>query len=228
MNVRYTESITSIIMKHHFTSIAVMIFLAAVIACIKSDRQLPTTAEASTNSDMKNGQQVESEILNNLNKSPLTLPLVEPKLVVSKSKRQLTLYSNGKAVRAYRVGLGRNPVGDKAEQGDGRTPEGEFYVCVKNSASRFYLSLGLSYPNREDAERGLRDGLITRAEYNEIVSAIDRRVRPPWNTRLGGEVFIHGNGSASDWTLGCIALDDSDMKELFEAVPKGTPVKIEP
>jgi murein L,D-transpeptidase YafK len=161
-------------------------------------------------------------------KAPLKLPLVEPRIVVTKSQRRLALYSAGKVVRLYAVGLGFNPKDDKARQGDGCTPEGSFYVCVKNPQSRFYLSLGLSYPNKEHAERGLRDRIITRSQYDEIMSAIQRRVRPPWNTRLGGEVFIHGNGSQSDWTWGCVALDDDDMRELYDAIPKGAAVVIEP
>lgn len=163
-----------------------------------------------------------------VNKIPLKLPLVNPKIVVTKSKRQLALYSDGKLVRMYTVGLGFSPKDDKARQGDGCTPEGSFYVCVKNPQSSFYLSLGLSYPNKEHAERGLRERIITRAQYNEIISAIERRERPPWNTPLGGEIFIHGNGSQSDWTWGCIALDNENMKELYDAIPKGAKVVIEP
>lgn len=160
--------------------------------------------------------------------SPLRLPLADPRVVVKKGERRLLLFDGDKQVRAYRVGLGFSPTGDKVRQGDGRTPEGSFYVCVKNAASKFYLSLGLSYPGREHAARGLRDGVIGRAQYREIISALDRRQRPPWDTRLGGEIFIHGNGSANDWTWGCVALDNEDMKELFDAIPKGTPVVIEP
>jgi lipoprotein-anchoring transpeptidase ErfK/SrfK len=160
-------------------------------------------------------------------KAPLRLPLVNARLVVTKSKRRLTLYSDGQALRVYRVGLGFNPVDDKTRQGDGCTPEGSFYVCVKNANSRYYLSLGLSYPNKEHADRGLRDRIITRSEHGKILSALERRARPPWDTGLGGEVFIHGRGSQSDWTFGCVALDDEDMKELFDAIPKGTPVLIE-
>jgi murein L,D-transpeptidase YafK len=158
----------------------------------------------------------------------LNLPLVNPRIIVYKSDRRLELYSNGEMVRAYRIGLGTNPVGDKVRQGDRRTPEGQFYVCIKNPKSQFYLSLGLSYPNEEDAERGLRDGLIDRVRYNQIVNAIRSRRTPPQNTALGGEIFIHGHGSASDWTWGCVALDNPDIKELFDAVPVGTPVLIRP
>lgn len=158
--------------------------------------------------------------------APLKLPLVAPKLVISKSNRTLELYSGGQVVKTYRVALGRNPTDDKERQGDRRTPEGEFYVCLKNEHSQFYLSLGLSYPNEEDAARGLRDGLITQAQHDRIVRAIRRKQKPPWDTPLGGEIMIHGGGTASDWTWGCIALADADIKELFDALPNGTPVII--
>lgn len=154
-------------------------------------------------------------------------PLVNPKIVVIKSKRLLQLYSNDSLAKTYRVALGLSPIENKVRAGDRRTPEGAFYVCLKNSRSRFYLSLGLSYPNREHAERGFRDGLITRSQYNEIIAALARKRTPPQDTRLGGEIFIHGNGSKNDWTWGCVALDDGDIRELFDAVPSGTPVFIE-
>lgn len=162
-----------------------------------------------------------------LNENPLSLPLVEPRIKVVKSKRRLMLYSEGKLVRIYRVGLGLSPVEDKIKEGDRRTPEGTFYVFTKNDKSNYYLSLGLSYPNAEDAERGLRDGLINSDQYNQILAAIRKKIVPPQNTDLGGEIYIHGNGSQSDWTWGCVALDDKDIRELFTAVPVGTEVVIE-
>jgi lipoprotein-anchoring transpeptidase ErfK/SrfK len=163
-----------------------------------------------------------------INRRPLKLPLSEPKVVVRKGARRLTLYAGGEAVRVYPVALGFEPAGDKVKEGDGRTPEGDFYVCMKNERSRFYLSLGLSYPNAEDAERGLRDGLITRAQHERIASAIKEQRCPPWDTPLGGEIFIHGGGTSGDWTFGCVALSDENIKELFDAVPAGTPVRVEP
>jgi murein L,D-transpeptidase YafK len=158
----------------------------------------------------------------------LKLPLINPRIVVLKSKRQLLLYSDEKLVRRYSMGLGFNPVDDKSKEGDGATPEGTFYVFTRNEQSKYYLSLGVSYPNVEDAERGLRDKLITPGEYEEILKANRDRVVPPQNTPLGGLIYIHGHGSQSDWTQGCVALDDENMKELFDAVPVGTEVVIEP
>jgi murein L,D-transpeptidase YafK len=156
----------------------------------------------------------------------LTLPLKSPRIVVHKSERRLELYSGDKLVRTYRVGLGFSPVADKNIEGDGATPEGEFYIFVKNSKSAYYLSLGLSYPNIEDAERGLREKLISKSQYKSIVSSIQQKLAPPQNTRLGGLIYIHGNGAGSDWTLGCVALENTDIKELYDAVEVGTPVTI--
>lgn len=161
------------------------------------------------------------------NRKPLVLPLVDPSIIVTKSKRILRLYSGGKLVREYRAGLGSSPVEDKIKAGDRRTPEGEFYICRKNAQSKFYLSLELSYPNRRHADRGLRDGLISRSQHNQILSALEHKRVPLQNTHLGGEIFIHGNGSSSDWTWGCVALEDKDIRELFDAIPVGTPVTIE-
>ena len=158
---------------------------------------------------------------------PLKLPLVSPRIIVKKAERKLLLYSNNKLVRTYQVGLGLSPVGDKVRQGDRRTPEGDFYIFTKNDKSAFYLSLGLSYPSASHAERGLRDGLITRAQYDSIVRALKAKTGPPQNTKLGGDIYIHGNGARSDWTWGCVALENYDVGELFAAVPVGTPVRIE-
>ena len=155
-------------------------------------------------------------------------PINKPHIVVYKKARKLELYSDKTLVRSYRVGLGFNPVADKLREGDGATPEGEFYIFVKNSKSAYYLSLGVSYPNAEDADRGLRDGLISKAEHATIVDAIRKKKAPPQYTKLGGLIYIHGNGSSRDWTLGCVALEDNEMKELYDAVTVGTPVTIKP
>ncbi len=149
------------------------------------------------------------------------------KIVIIKSKRRLMLYSDDRLLRTYQVGLGFNPVPDKVQEGDGATPEGEFYIFTKNEQSAYYLSLAVSYPNIEDAERGLRDRLITEEQYHQIVSAIESGGAPPQDTALGGLIYIHGRGAQTDWTRGCVALDDNSMKELFDLVPVGTRVSIE-
>jgi murein L,D-transpeptidase YafK len=155
-------------------------------------------------------------------------PIENPRIIVYKRERKLELYSNKALIRTYRVGLGFSPVADKVREGDGATPEGDFYIFVKNNKSAYYLSLGVSYPNVEDAERGLRDGLINKAQYNTILEANRKKNAPPQYTKLGGLIYIHGNGAKSDWTWGCVALENEQMKELYEAVSVGTPVTIKP
>jgi L,D-peptidoglycan transpeptidase YkuD (ErfK/YbiS/YcfS/YnhG family) len=161
-------------------------------------------------------------------RSPLKLPLKDPRLEVHKSERKMFLYSDGRLVRTYKIALGLSPVGDKVRSGDHRTPEGEFFVFIKNPKSAFYLSLGVSYPSDAHAQRGLRDRLISKAQYDQIVSANRLKKTPPQRTKLGGDIFIHGYGTGSDWTWGCVALENEDMKELYDAIPVGTAVRISP
>lgn len=136
-------------------------------------------------------------------------------LLVDKSERTLTLYSHGETLTTY-TGLqfGGAPMGHKHFEGDEKTPEGRYTIDTRNPASAYHLSLRISYPNPADrayaAERG----------------------RDP-----GGEIFIHGQPNAwaggdrgarvpGDWTDGCIALANTEIEELWSAVPDGTPVEI--
>jgi len=158
-----------------------------------------------------------------------SLPKIEnPLIVVNKSQRKLELFDGEKLIKAYKIALGFAPVGDKEKQGDGKTPEDEFYVFTKNDRSKFYLSLGLSYPSIEDAKRGLKEKIISQEEYDAILKAIDEGRMPPQKTALGGEIYIHGGGIESDWTEGCVALPDEEMKGIFDAIPVGAKVKILP
>jgi murein L,D-transpeptidase YafK len=151
-----------------------------------------------------------------------------PRLVVRKKERLLQIFEDAELIKTYKVALGRAPQGDKEIEGDGKTPEGEFYVFTKNDRSKFYLSLGLSYPNREAATRGLKENLISPEEHEEILKAIAEKRMPPQKTALGGEIYIHGGGAANDWTEGCVALPDEEIKELFAAIPVGALVTIQP
>ncbi|HYJ89843.1 MAG TPA: L,D-transpeptidase family protein [Pyrinomonadaceae bacterium] len=151
---------------------------------------------------------------------------MSPRLVILKKKRKLQVFDGEILIKTYRISLGFSPDGDKVQEGDGKTPEGDFYIYTKNPKSQFYLSLGISYPGIEDAERGLRDRLIGQEEYDQILDAIRQKKMPPQKTRLGGEIYIHGGGTDNDWTQGCAAVNDQDMKELFDAVPIGTQIRI--
>src|SRR6185503_6097747 len=206
-------------MNHRAPMLAFLLLLAGVIlAC------LPTTVASEPTIAL--AQPVQLRALQEPSAQNLKLPLVDPRIVVIKSQRKLELYSAGSLLRTYQVGLGLNPVPDKQRSGDRATPEGEFYVFVKNPKSQFHLSLGVSYPNIEDAQPGLKDGLLTPAQRDQIVRAIKQKQAPPQYTALGGLIYIHGNGASSDWTWGCVALENEDIEELYRVVPVGTPVTI--
>jgi hypothetical protein len=150
------------------------------------------------------------------------------KILIYKSKRKLQLSVGDHLLKEYDIGLGQDPVRDKEREGDSRTPEGTFYVCQRLANGQYGCSLGLSYPNDEDAKRGLNTGLISRKQYDDILKKIRSKKKPPWNTPLGGAICIHGRGNSRDWTAGCIALDDEDANELFAMTEMGITVKVLP
>ncbi|HEY5994580.1 MAG TPA: L,D-transpeptidase family protein [Gallionellaceae bacterium] len=156
---------------------------------------------------------------------PATRQATAAELLVHKEKRSLT-YTDGTVTRDFKVSLGFTPTGPKLEQGDGKTPEGVYYIAHKNPNSSFHLSLGVSYPNVDDAQAGLRAKLISKKEYAAIVQAIRQHRMPPQNTRMGGAIYIHGGGSQSDWTWGCIALNNEDIDFLYQHVKAGDKVTI--
>ena len=160
---------------------------------------------------------------------PENSPVDSPRaVVIHKSERAVGLYLEGRLARTYPCALGSRPLGHKQRAGDARTPEGQYYVCTRNQRSKFHLFLGISYPNTDDAAEARRDGRISQDEYRAIAEAIAARRQPPWDTPLGGEIGLHGGGTSSDWTLGCIALDNAAIEELWDQLQLGDPVFIEP
>lgn len=130
-------------------------------------------------------------------------------LVVSKRNRVLALMNGQTTLKKYRINLGFEPAGHKTRSGDGRTPEGRYYINRRNPRSDFYLSLGISYPNRQDIARAAAQGL-----------------------NPGGDIFIHGGPKKPedrrkrDWTAGCIAVTDQEIEEIWSLVPTGVPITI--
>lgn len=153
-------------------------------------------------------------------------PPPQPRLEVWKAERRLRLWSGNRLLKEYPVALGFAPAGRKLRQGDGRTPEGRYYLCYRNGTSRFHRFLGLSYPGPEDARRGLRAGLISRRTARLIRSAGLWRRKPPWDTALGGAVGLYGGGVGQDWTWGCVALTNDAIEELYQALPLGTVIDL--
>ena len=144
------------------------------------------------------------------------------RIEIDKTARRLTaIEEDGTQLFSCAIALGKNPVGPKLQEGDGKTPEGEYFICLKKRG-KYGPSLGISYPNEADARRmGAGEELIAC-----IRERAERKERPPWGTALGGEIFIHGGGTASDWTAGCIALKNEDAETLYRLVPLGTDVVI--
>ncbi len=132
---------------------------------------------------------------------------------VQKAERKLHLMKGRKIVRTFPIHLGRQPLGHKRREGDSRTPEGLYSVRSRNSISEFYRALEISYPNMDDRLRAAVDG-----------------VNP------GGKIMIHGEPDdplarltlPKDWTQGCIALKNRDMRVVWKAAARGTPVQIDP
>ena len=149
-------------------------------------------------------------------------------LRIFKAERRLELWVDGARVQTFAVALGGAPVGDKARQGDLRTPEGTFYVAWKNPRSQFHLFLGLSYPMPRHARAAYEDGRVSREVYEAVRGAVKRRGIPPQTTPLGGYVGVHGGGAGSDWTLGCVALSDADIERLYAVVRRGDRVEVYP
>ena len=136
-------------------------------------------------------------------------------VLVVKSEKRLYLLDEGEAFASYHVTFGEDPKGHKERRGDGRTPEGRYVLDYKNSQSSYYRSIHISYPNAQD-----------------------RRVAKQLGADPGGDIMIHGqpNGwgwagfvlQTISWTDGCIALTDSDMDHVWQAVDPGTPIEIRP
>ena len=127
---------------------------------------------------------------------------------VYKSLRRMELLRDGNVIKRYRIALGDAPVGHKRQQGDERTPEGEYRITYRNPQSRFHLSLRVSYPNEADRRQ-----------------ARARGVDP------GGDIMIHGSTPTwytRDWTDGCIAVTDAEIEDIWRRVPVGTPIRIDP
>ena len=135
---------------------------------------------------------------------------------IFKSQRLLlVLQGENEAFRAS-VALGKHPCGAKRCEGDGKTPEGVYFICLVKEHGKYGRGLGISYPSPEDAKQALAQQVIDEKTFEAIIAAHRDGRRPPWGTPLGGEIYLHGGGVGSDWTQGCIALEDADMERVFE------------
>ena len=155
-------------------------------------------------------------------------------LLIDTQTRNLEIKKGEKTIEILdHVVIGRKGAGTKERRGDDVTPLGNYRIGWINEKSAFRKFFGLTYPNREHAEKALQSGLIDRNTYNAITSAEHKGQIPPQNTGLGGQIGIHGLGSGSlsvhevfDWTHGCIALRNDQIDRLSQYVEKGTLVTV--
>ncbi len=136
-------------------------------------------------------------------------------ITVDKSDRLMTLWENGTPLKTYKIlSMGWEPVGQKVQEGDGKTPEGHYVINEKHPSQRFQKFLNISYPNSED-----------------IAKAKALGVSP------GGHVGIHGDkGGFSGfidrmdpaWTTGCMSVNNDAIEEIYALVPVGTEIFIQP
>ena len=142
----------------------------------------------------------------------------------------------GEIVKKYTVAVGRGGKGDKKLIGDKKTPVGSYLVTGFNEKSKFDFFMRLNYPNIKDAYYGYINRTISKEDFARIVSAVRESELPPQDTRLGGAIGIHGIGKETskkllihrniDWTEGCVALRNYEIKELKQFVSVGTKVII--
>jgi murein L,D-transpeptidase YafK len=131
------------------------------------------------------------------------------------------------------IAIGRGGAGFKSHRGDNITPHGSYRIGWVGEKSTFHRFLGLTYPSIDDAQHALKRGIIDDMTYDRIIDAHLNNEIPPQNTPLGGQIGIHGLGSADrrvhenfDWTHGCIALTNEQIDHLSQIVDTGTVVKI--
>ena len=136
-------------------------------------------------------------------------------IIVKKSERVLYAIKDDKVIKKYNIALGKNPNGHKKVEGDKKTPEGYYFIDGKNAKSKFFLSLHTSYPNFHDKQIALKNK-VNPGEHIAIYGL------PPLN--LLAQYLFEG----ADWTDGCIALNNSDMKELWDLTEEGTQILIRP
>ncbi len=139
-------------------------------------------------------------------------------ICIDKKNKVLKFFINKKLIFSCACLLGEK-VGPKQKEGDLKTPQGKYKIVVKNAKSKYFLSLGINYPNLKDAKNGLDKKIINQKEYQTILSAYKNHQKVPWDTNLGGKIYIHGEGDYhKEYTRGCIKLSNLDMKKLYEIV----------
>jgi len=155
-------------------------------------------------------------------------------LLVDTERRILKVMAGDEPQEVFtQIAIGRNGAGFTKARGDDKTPLGEYRIGWINENSKFHRFFGFTYPNLDNAKRAYQQGMIGESTFRSILRASMDEAVPPQDTPLGGQIGIHGLGSANplvheefDWTHGCIAMTNQQIDRLTQWVKKGTLVVI--
>lgn len=151
---------------------------------------------------------------NNIRKSDL-------KIFIDKSDYYLAVKHSDSVLIKYPCVFGFNAVDDKAREGDGCTPEGDFGIRSMYAHKSWKYFIWIDYPNAESWRRFKK-----RKADGDI----------PSDATIGGEVGIHGVPEGMDdmidngtnWTLGCISLKNAHITDLYKSINQNVKIKIVP
>ena len=170
----------------------------------------------------------------------LHVPQREPTLIlVHQDSYKMRLYQKGQLQGEYEVSFGQGQ-GRKLVQGDNKTPQGMYFVIDKHRGEfegeygAYYGGywIKINYPNKYDAARGRANAIISPQQEAGISAEWENRSPTAQDTELGGGIGFHGwikewdNTGPRHLSWGCIVMHISDIRRLFEQIPKGTMVVI--
>lgn len=219
----------SIIIADYFFYSLIFFTLLSTVSIMSTPAKGFLLHEIKKSTDFKGKERAIFSFDKKLEQVGLTRDTFEPELLIRKRRRELIVLSGNTLITSYSVGLGRNPIGIKLNATDGRTPEGNYYICKKNEHHRYRLFLQINYPSPDDAKRGVIQQILLPGAENKIIKSWADNSPPPSDTPLGGEIGIHGYGAESSWTKdGSISMHNAHIEELFWNIKEGTPVAIVP
>lgn len=157
-------------------------------------------------------------------------------LVVDKTGQKLMVYADTTFIKSYKIAYGRSQSNIKISADDYVTPIGEYSICFIGISENYYRIFKLNFPNIHDVAEALKNGDISKTEYDKVVNSYKLNGCPDSSSALGANIGIHGIGVYNfifknlpftfNWTNGSISINNENIDELFPYVKIGTKVKI--
>jgi len=125
-------------------------------------------------------------------------------LIGLKKEQRLQVYGRDeqgvRLIKEYPFTAMSGVLGPKLQEGDKQIPEGIYGVEYLNPNSSYHLSIKVGYPNAYD---------FSKSRFDDV-------------SKMGGDIFIHGKAAS----IGCIAIGDIAIEEVFLLVAKAERSKI--